>query len=368
MQSKNLPQQFREGNFRGLDEALSNITPSIFKIEDIPPEDWLKINHQLIFQKQDDYQISEPLLMVFPLHIQAEISGFMLVREAEEAFENREKKIEILNGIARQISVAVQNVQLKNEVVDRERIRREFQFAQEIQRTFLPKDNLEIPGYTVKILWRPVLQLGGDFYDLFPLPDHQYGFVIADVSDKGMPAALYMTVARTLIHAAAKEERGPVETLMEVNRQLMENSSEGLFVTVIYGILTACTGEFVYSNAGHNKPIFILESKIHKKQIQWLEKGGMPLGITDNMCLAENKLRMEYGDEIILYIGGVTECRTEANGFFGEERLQNILNANIESKFIRSSFLIIDEKLLAFQGNDAPSDDVTVLTIKRMAA
>jgi len=362
IQTKNLPGQFREGAYPGLDLILREKNPAIFRIEEIPPEDWLKINEKFIFTRLDDYSVSTPLLMVFPLQIQGEVFGVLIVRESEGGFENREKKIEIINGIARQISVAVQNEQLKSEIIDRERMRREFQFAQEIQRTFLPEPEQEIHGCEIQTIWRPALQLGGDFYDAFPLNNNKYGFVVADVSDKGIPAALYMTVARTLIHAAAKEGDGPSVTLERVNRLLIENSQEGLFITAIYGVMDLSTGSFIYSNAGHNKPLWLRKKQ---KEVRWLEKGGMPLGVMEKINIKDHQIEMAVGDEIVMYTDGVTEGKSKEGKFFGEERLYNVLNA-YKKNSSRRLVDLIDEKLLKFQGSEAPSDDVTILIIKRV--
>ena len=130
------------------------------------------------------------------------------------------RKLKLLKALRKQLSIAIQNEYLKKEMVKQERVRREIQLAQEIQKTFLPEKLPQIPGWEIGVRWRPALQVGGDFYDAIPIGEHQLGLVVADVSDKGLPAALTMTVARTLIHAAAQSSNSPAETLQQVNRML----------------------------------------------------------------------------------------------------------------------------------------------------
>ena len=118
----------------------------------------------------------------------------------------REKRIEIVKGITQQAAIAIKNELLQQEAVKSERMERELQLAREIQTTFLPDRLPELPGWDMSVKWQPARQVGGDFYDFLMLDDDQIGFVIADVADKGMPAALFMTLIRTLIRAAAKEK------------------------------------------------------------------------------------------------------------------------------------------------------------------
>ena len=232
------------------------------------------------------------------------------------------KKAEIITGIARHISLAVQGDHLKKEMIDQERVQQEFQLAREIQQTFLPEKLPILNGWEVSAKWRPALQVGGDFYDVFSLNDERIGLVVADVSNKGFPAALYMTVARTLIHAEALEGDDPAETLMRVNRLLMLNSQQGLFVTCLYAIVNTSTGDLVYANAGHNKPLWLRKSR---GKVEWLEKGGMPLGVTEGLELTNHLAQIKKGDYLLLYTDGVTETQASDGSLFGEDRLFNVL-------------------------------------------
>jgi sigma-B regulation protein RsbU (phosphoserine phosphatase) len=299
--------------------------------------------------------------MVFPLFIIQNKFGLLYVMESEKGYEYREKKAEIIAGIARHISLAIQGDHLKKEMIDQERVQQEFQLAREIQQTFLPDTLPFLNGWEVNASWRPAQQVGGDFYDAFKLDDERIGLVIADVSDKGFPAALYMTVARTLIHAEAFEGDPPAETLSRVNRLLLLNSQQGLFVTCLYAIANTVTGDLVYANAGHNPPVWLRKSR---GKVEWLEKGGMPLGVTESLNLADVLVQVKKGDSLLFYTDGVTDTQSADGTMFGEERLFNLLNVYKDMPF-PSLIESVDGKLSEFRGDTPPTDDQTLLSLQR---
>ena len=346
---------------KSLNEILSLQQMVVCQIESQPPGEWLQIDYRHYMKSSEIPRTTEKALMVFPLFIGGEQYGLLMVYEYSGSIEVREKKMEIIKGIAQQLSIAIQNERLKREMVDRERLRREFQLAQDIQRTFLPEKMPTIEGWNVDVRWRPALQVGGDFYDAIPIGEDHYGLLIADVSDKGLPASLYMTVARTLIHAAAREGNSPVATLQNVNQLLLENSREGLFITVFYAVLNIRSGELIYANAGHNKPLLLRKNH---KEVLWLEKGGMPLGVEKDLPIQNIILQIRPGDHLVMYTDGVTDARSPDDNLFGEDRLFHVVsnyNANTEGSLIEA----IDSKLLDFQSNASASDDVTLLVIHR---
>jgi len=218
-------------------------------------------------------------------------------------------------------------------------------------------------GWEISVRWRPALQVGGDFYDVIQISDSQLGMVIADVSDKGLPAALTMTVARTLIHAAAQSGRTPAETLEQVNRLLLENSREGFFVTVFYSILNVETGELVYTNAGHNQPLLLRKNH---REMNWLEKSGMPLGVTNELKLENKMLQIRPGDHLVMYTDGVTEARSPDDTLFGEDRLFSTLHT-FSARSEESLIEVLDSRILEFQANAPAADDVTIFIIQRTA-
>ena len=335
--------------------------PSFFNIGNRTLEDWTNVRIQDSLDEKSVAEISEPLLMVFPLFIIHDKFGLLYVMESEKGYEYREKKAEIIAGIARHISLAIQGDHLKKEMIDQERVQQEFQLAREIQQTFLPETLPSMNGWEVNASWRPAQQVGGDFYDAFILADERIGLVIADVSDKGFPAALYMTVARTLIHAEASEGDPPAETLSRVNRLLMLNSQKGLFITCLYAIINTLTGDLVYTNAGHNQPLWLRKSR---GKVEWLEKGGMPLGVVETLDLSNNIVQVKKGDYLLFYTDGVTDIQSADGTMFGEERLFNLLNVYKDMPY-PSLIESVDGKLSEFRGDTPPTDDLTLLSLQR---
>lgn len=362
-QTNRLPLSIRCKTYGNLASLISEPSPRFFLLGTDPIESWLQVEKKQYLKEPDIYTIPQHLMIVFPLFIHDEKYGLMFIGESEDGYKYREKKIEIISGIARNLSLVIQNEQLKKEMIKQESIRREIELAREIQTTFLPENLPDITGWEFSARWRPALQVGGDFYDVFELGDGRIGLVIADVSDKGMPAALYMTVTRTLIRAESIEGRPPAEMLQSVNRLLLLNSPKGLFVTGIFAILDPNTATLTYTNAGHNRPLLLKKSR---SEIVWLEKGGLPLGVSEEPGFTNHSLNFAEGDLLMLYTDGVTEAQSADGSFFGEDRLFSVLK-RYQGKTSYALIDIIDAKLMEFKGAAPASDDLTILVVQRAA-
>ncbi len=306
------------------------------------------------------------LLIGFPLSIKGEVLGVMLIEEEDPIMGSpslhiRERRIEIVKGITQQAAIAIKNELLQQEAIKSERMERELQLAREIQTTFLPDKLPDLPGWDISARWQPARQVGGDFYDILMLNDDQIGFVIADVADKGMPAALFMTLIRTLIRAAAKEKSSPAEVLKQVNDLLIPDSKHGMFVTVFYAVFSLSSGKLVYANAGHNPP---LVKRVNQYDMIELTRTTIALGIFDEIEVEERELILNPGDWILLYTDGVTEAFSAQEEIFGKQRLFNLLE---NYTFISSNELLdrivgsVDDFI---KGVDL-SDDVTLAAIYR---
>jgi serine phosphatase RsbU (regulator of sigma subunit) len=241
-----------------------------------------------------------------------------------------------------------------------EQIEREFQLAREIQQKFLPDSIPYIPGWDIDVRWQPARQVGGDFYDLLYLDDTHLGIVIADVADKGMPAALFMTLIRTLIRSAAKEIRSPAGVLKQVNELLFQDAKSGMFVTVFYGVFDIKSGSVIYANAGHNPPIKI---PYQSNQLDELTRTSMALGVFYDIEIEERGLFLQKDDLLLLYTDGVTEAFSEAEEMFGTQRLFDILNVRHQSS--KHILDVIESAVNKFIGRAELSDDLTLVAIYR---
>ena len=308
----------------------------------------------------------ERLLIGFPLSVKGEILGVMLIEEegSTKGFPSphiREKRIEIIKGITQQAAIAIKNELLQQEAVKSESMERELQLAREIQSTFLPEKLPEIPGWEIAASWQPARQVGGDFYDILLLDEDHVGIVIADVADKGMPAALFMTLIRTLIRAAVKDKSSPAAVLKQVNTLLIPDSKHGMFVTVFYAVFSLASGKMIYANAGHNPPIVKQDSEDELKE---LTRTSIALGLFDDIDVDEREITLKAGDWILFYTDGVTEAFSASDEMFSVERLLRILK---ETKFVSSRVLVnkIEQSVNEFISGTDLSDDLTLAVVYR---
>jgi GAF domain-containing protein len=300
-------------------------------------------------------------LVVVPLAVKGDVLGVMLVEESAPFGGLRERRLEIITGIARQAALAVQNDLLRQEMAERERLEQELQLAHEIQHTFMPDQAPYLPGWEMAFDWRAARQVAGDFYDFFELPDRRLGLVIADVADKGMPAALFMTLTRTLVRAAALEDKSPAAVLDRVNDLLEADAQHGMFVTTVYAVLSLETGELVYANAGHPPPLL---SRVRTPELVRLGTGGMALGVMPGTHLEERSVALEPGDHLIFYTDGITEAFSPEDEIYGDGRLEVTVRA-ISDGSAQAVLEAIDDSVSAFVGDNPATDDVTLMVLRR---
>jgi sigma-B regulation protein RsbU (phosphoserine phosphatase) len=304
---------------------------------------------------------ADRLLIAMPLSIKNDMFGLMLLEEAENGKRFRSRRLEIIRGIAQQAALAIQNDLFQQDMVVRERLETEVQLARQIQQTFIPHTLPTFEGWQLAASWRTARQVGGDFYDVIELPDGKLGIFIADVADKGMPAALFMALTRTLVRAAVMETDSPAAALRRVNDQLLPDTQQGMFVTAIYGVLDLVNGNFTFVNAGHNPPFRVRPDGSMEK----LSRTAVALGVMEQPGMKERTISLEKGDMLLLYTDGVTESFSPAGELFGETRLIDVLksfNGGTADEILAG----LEKKLNEFSDPLPPSDDMTILALKRI--
>ncbi|MBC8336327.1 MAG: GAF domain-containing protein [Anaerolineales bacterium] len=312
----------------------------------------------------DEYlKCDDDLLMAVPLIIKDDLFGVLLAEEAPGGRRFRSRRLEIIAGIAQQAALAIQNDRLQEEMVVRERLEHEVQVAREIQKTFIPDRLPEPSGWELAGRWQTARQVGGDFYDVIELPDQHLGLFIADVADKGIPAALFMALTRTLVRAAILDNPSPARALRRVNDLLIPDTNQGMFVTAFYGVLSLKTGLLTYANAGHNPP-FWLQKKTN--QIVRLTRTGMALGVIEGTEMDQRDIQLLPKDSLLLYTDGLTEAFSPDGDLFGEDRLKAALSTpgNIA---IQDMLDNIEKELDVFMSTLPPADDLSMLAIRRLA-
>lgn len=258
-------------------------------------------------------------VLALPLRSQAEVMGIMLVDYAGRPYRFSKRRIALLSGIANQAAVAIENAHLYRESLERVRIAQELRVAHQIQVTFLPESCPTLPGWSIAATSQAAREIGGDFYDFIPLGAHRLGLVIADVSDKGVPAALFMVLSRSITRAVAVEGRSPAATLSRVNELLLADARSGMFVTLFYGILDSRSGEMIFASAGHNPPYHY---RCQDGELVRLVRHGIALGVIEHPTFEEGRIKLQHGDALVLYSDGVTDSFNSDEVAFGEDGLR----------------------------------------------
>lgn len=244
-----------------------------------------------------------------------------------------------------------------------QKMTQELVVAGKIQASFLPQSLPEVAGWQLAVTLEPARETSGDFYDIIPLRDGRIALLVADVADKGIGPALYMALSRTLIRTYADAYvREPDQVLAAVNRRILAETMNDLFVTVFYAELDPETGMMVYCNAGHNPP-FLLQSQNGRAACP-LTRTAIPLGILETAEWGRSQVMMAPGDVLVMYTDGVTEAQDEEQDFFGEERLLQVVRAHMH----RSADIIEDKVVSAiyeFVGDAPQFDDITLMVLLR---
>ena len=285
------------------------------------------------------------------------------------AFDFATKPID-LDDLSLTIEKAVEQIefvhQSQAEHSHLESLKSDLNVAREIQQSILPRIFPPFPEHTdvldIAAVMDAAKDVGGDFYDFFALDDENIGFLIADVCGKGIPAALFMAVSRTLIRATAIRGINPQECISYSNNLLAVDSVDSMFVTVFYGIYNIKTGVIKYCNAGHNPP-YILKSNGEAVELPMSED--LAVGVFDGVDFHDNQVQLEKGDSIVMFTDGVTEAMNVESEEFGNERLEKALGGEAG----QSCQHIIDTvktELKTFVGEADQSDDITMLVLKRL--
>jgi sigma-B regulation protein RsbU (phosphoserine phosphatase) len=301
-----------------------------------------------------------------PLLALGETVGAMVVDSHSGPLHLQGRRLSILAGVAQQTATAVRGARLQLESVERQKLEQELLVARQIQASFLPDAAPAIEGWDLAAYWEGARQVSGDFYDFIPLgrengADERWGFVVADVADKGVPAALFMALSRTLVRTMAVGGSNPAQVLAKANDLIMTNARSDLFVTLFYAILEADHGLITFANAGHNPPLLF---NGHSERISSLTGRGMALGVVLGVDLEQCESRMAPGDLLLLYTDGVTDALNGSTEEFGLDRLCAVVKAHraeSAADIVRSINRAVDE----FVGDTPQFDDLTLMILKR---
>jgi len=266
--------------------------------------------------------------------------------------------------LADQVASALHQAQIYEETLAYQRAMEELKVAGKIQASFLPNEIPSLSGWELAVTIIPARETSGDFFDFIPLPDGKIGILIADVADKGVGAALYMALCRTLIRTYALEyvDNRPEVVFFSTNERILKDARANLFVTVFFGILDQQTGTLTYSNAGHNPPY--LFSPRNGNKIIPLSSTGMPIGVEEDEVWQQATIQMDQDDVLVLYTDGIPDAQNADGDFFREKRLVEFAKAHLGLSAQEMLVAILDE-IEDFVGDAAQFDDITLLVLTR---
>ncbi len=294
------------------------------------------------------------------LHRQPDLA-FEVSRQLSLRFRKSDNTlIRDLKGKNRQLAAAYAELQAAQEqIIEKEKLEHELQVAREIQESILPETLPTIPGIDLGVMMCPARAVGGDLYDLIALKDNRLGVVIGDVSDKGVPAAIFMALSRSLLRAEASRMAPPATVLREVNRHLLDMNTAGLFITVIYGVLDFKNRRFTFVRAGHEIPFFFQQDGT---EIFPGNGYGQALGLFDDIILEEQCVNLPSGSRIVLFTDGATDAVNPDNERFGRDRLREAICRHrllSAQEFCKAIF----ETISQFQDSAPQADDMAMVTI-----
>jgi serine phosphatase RsbU (regulator of sigma subunit) len=281
------------------------------------------------------------------------------LREADAA------TIRDLHAKNMELAQAYQDLQAAQaQIVAKKTLERELQLAHDLQQSILPQKMPSLPGYNFAAMMAPARAVGGDFFDFIPLSRDDLGIVVADVSDKGMSAAIFMALTRSLVRAEASRGVFPAEVLRRINHHLLDMNQAEMFVTVLYGILHGQNGEFLYARAGHELPI-LLDAAGEAVAIP--HGRGQLLGLLPDVDLDEQMITVPQGGRLLFCTDGVTDAVNAIDEQFGLQRLLAAAQ-QIPGQSAQSLCDHLQATLLAFQGDAVQFDDITLVVVQAESA
>jgi sigma-B regulation protein RsbU (phosphoserine phosphatase) len=267
--------------------------------------------------------------------------------------------------MANQAAIAIEKTRLYKKEIEMQALEKELALGREIQLSLLPEEPPDVPGWEFAAYYQAAREVGGDFYDFLPLPagPEHVGLVIADVSGKGVPAALVMARTCAMIHTAAQQGHSPSAALSQANTLLVNYKRSHILLTALCAFLDSDTGRIVYANGGHNRPLWF---HADTGTIEELAAPGIILGVFETLDLEERTIDLAEGDLLVLYTDGVTEAMNAQRVPFGEKQLREIIAAAAgDGGSARQVVGAIVGAVQNHTGTDAQSDDLTLMVVRR---
>ncbi len=300
-------------------------------------------------------------VLCVPITLKDKILGVVYV---DNRFQNgifQQEDLELLQSLASSAGIAIENARLYQVAVEKGRMERELQVAREVQIGLIPTKTPQIKGWEFAACWKPAHEVSGDFYDFIALPEERTGLVVADVSDKGMPAAMFMALSRSLIRAVAGSNQDPAADITEANRLIWQDAAEEMFITLFYAQMDEHSGKIIYVNAGHNPPYLI---KAENGQVVELARTGMAAGVEGDTTYQNGEIHMRKGDSLLIYTDGIVDT-IGPESMYGADRLKDTFKKH-SGYSAKKTLAAIESELCDYNRDEIPFDDITMLIVKRI--
>lgn len=301
-------------------------------------------------------------VLCVPVKIKDKVLGVVYADNRFEAGIFTQADLDLLSAITAIAAIAIDNARLYQMAVEKGRLMRELQMAREMQTSFLPDSVPVAPGWQFAARWLPAREVAGDYYDFIPLDADHLGLVIADVTDKGAAAALFMVFTNSIVRASVHPHIPPVESLVSANRLICQKSPNAMFVSLVYCQLSLNSGQVTYVNAGHNPPLHFHAAA---QRLERIARTGMVLGIDPEQAYQQRELTLEHGDFILFYTDGLVDAINSREQEYSLERLEHIA-AHAGGASAADLLQRIEADLFAHTGGVVPFDDITLMVVKRV--
>jgi sigma-B regulation protein RsbU (phosphoserine phosphatase) len=302
-------------------------------------------------------------LLAVPIETDSERRGLLVVADKESRhgvgpFGAADKRT--LAMFANQAAIALENAYLHRQALEKERLEREIELAAEIQRRLLPTDFPRLEGFELVGWSRPARHVGGDYYDFLSLSENKVAAVLADVSGKGLPAALMVSTIHSALRLLFDHFGVGPELIARLNHHITDSSAPNKFITLLAAEIDPATGEVGYVNAGHNPGLLVRADGV----VEELASGGFPLGLFPEGSYTGGIFSMAPGDLLCLYSDGITECESPDESEFGTERLVGLLKS-VGDRPLPEVVRVVDDAVTKFAAGQSQGDDQTVVLLRR---
>lgn len=297
--------------------------------------------------------------LLIPLSHRGDLHGVLCLGNKLTRTSFSAEDATLLNVLSDQIAIALENIGLYEEKLDRQQIQKEITVARDIQKMLLPYQIPRGKNFEISALNIPSKEVGGDYYDFIQLDEHHIGVAIGDISGKGIPGAMLMSNLQATLRASAWKSDQPAEVMKQINHQICNTTSPEKFATFFYGILNAKKLTFTYTNAGHNYPII----KKRKGEFRQLTGGGLVIGVSPDYKYEQTRIHLDHGDTLVFYTDGITEALNPEIEEFGVQKLLDIILGYPyhTAEELRNH---IYEAVISFAEGEFQYDDITLIVLQ----